>query len=185
MPSRFETLSQEFATTLGVMLNQAVSVVTAGGWQISGEPRIRVVKGFRSLSVNDSPPRITLVAQGGDIITPDLVGGVKIGQARQNIRRLRLFSVKVWCHGANEEQAEQLLHNSIAALDRMAHNSVAFGSEVWEDQSENSDGFERRGTMISFQVVFSVPVFSGAEPLSMAESIEAETDFNGEILACD
>lgn len=153
MASRFETLLAFFATNLD-------------------DPLVTLAKGRRALAEGKSLPRITHVGLGGVVTDTDLVGEGKIintetgAQSRDKIVRVREFNILMAVHGQDEEQAEQLLHNAIAAWEVTTSGSLSFSDEEWTDQQEGADGANRRGTEIRLTLTIRMPVYATSKPLT-------------------
>lgn len=152
MASRLETLIQVFKANLD-------------------DSSVALAKGRRALQESAPLPRITHVALGGDITDTDLVGEGKIvstegAESRDRIVRVRVFNILMAVHGQNEEQAEQLLHNAIAAWESTASGSLSFSEEEWTDQQEGADGANRRGTEIRCTLTIRLPVYAHPKPLT-------------------
>lgn len=135
------------------------------------DSRVTLAKGRRSLAEGKTLPRITHVALGGGITDTDLVGEGKLvdpetgAQTRDKIVRVREFNILMAIHGQDEEQAEQLLHNAIAAWEVTCSGSLSFADEEWTDQQEGSDGVNRRGTEIRCTLTIRLPVYATPKPL--------------------
>jgi hypothetical protein len=115
--------------------------------------------------------------QGGRIEPSDRIGGQHVsgGKARQIL--IRQCGIRFTCWHATEEDAETLLHSTLAAVRKSCHNSVVFSEETWDDQADNEDGHERRGTSISFIATFNIPVFDTIFPVTGPLTHEHETLF--------
>lgn len=157
MASRFQILLDAFTANLN-------------------DPTVSCTKGRRALAQGESLPRITHVGLGGNVTDTDLVGeGVIINddtgsKSRDRIVRVREFNILMAVHGQDEEQAEQLLHNAIAAWESTASGSLSFSDEEWTDQQEGADGANRRGTEIRLTLTIRMPVYATAKPLTNVTS---------------
>lgn len=153
MASRLETLLVAFADFLA-------------------SPAVLQRHGRRALAEGGSVPRITHVGMGGEIVPPDMVGeGLLIdfntgAQTRDRIIRVRQFNTLMVVHGQDEEQAETLFHNAVAAWFAACSGSVEFSAEEWPDQQEGADGVERRGNQIQCTVTIYIPIYQAPKPLT-------------------
>lgn len=133
-----------------------------------------------------SAPRVGLIETGGVIEYPDRVGEhVTEAGIKSRIVAVRARTILVMCHGQTEEQAEQLLHNTIAAARNVLHNSVRFGAESWLDQSEGDDGFVRHGRLVSWEFTWQTPVFDVQRPLTVITGFDETETFGDEEIPCD
>lgn len=149
---------------------------------------VTLLKGRRALQEGKQLPRITHIGLGGAVVDPDLVGEGKIVdpstgyQSRDKIIRVRQFNILMVVHGQNEEQAEQLFHNAIAAWELACSGSLNFSDEEWPDQAEGSDGVNRRGNEIQAVLTVNLPVYAKSKPLTFLTNWAEEGMFTVGIL---
>jgi hypothetical protein len=185
VPSRFEQLALAFVNTWASELTYTVVANGSFGWTLTGTPSIPVRILERSIAEGSRPPAIYIHGLGSSIEPADRVGGGKIGATdRGRILVVRNFTMRHIFWGANIEQAEQMLHNAIAIWWKVAHASLLFSDEVWIDQQEGEDSWDKLGSMLSLNVQVKVPVYATLQPLTVVTSTDSEDTFAGEGEVC-
>lgn len=148
-----------------------------------------VLVGRRETESNNDYPRIVFIPVGGPITEPpSRVGhGLIDPNNRQRIIALRQLQIQVECHAATDEDVEILLHNCVAAVRQAIHNSGPFPmSEVYPDQEEGQDSFDKLGSLAVFTFTVNVPVYDVIRPLKAPVTfVEASETFDGEEVPCN
>ncbi len=126
---------------------------------------VATATGERETQVYAKPPRVVAVPRGApEIVEPDRHGDARYSDKGRILYR-RWFNIEWFCHGADAEgitafgAAEALFKTTLKAIREIAHNSVRFSDELWEDQQTNSDGYERFGTVIRFTSALDIPIY--------------------------
>lgn len=146
----------------------------------------RVVTTRRAFENLRSAPRVGIVEVGGPITYPDRVGEAVIEPGvKARIIGLRNRTVQVYCHGQTEEQAEQLLGNTLAAARAVLHNSMQFGAEEWVDQQPGADGFVKHGRLVMWELTWITPVYDVQRPLTVLQGFDETETFADEEIPCD
>ena len=86
------------------------------------------------------------------------------------IRRLllRQFNIEWHCHGAPDfVDAEDLYLDVLRVVRSCFHDSVQFSNEIWIDQQDLADGFERYGSVIAFTSTIDSPVWEQPQPTAI------------------
>ncbi len=96
---------------------------------------------------------------------PDRPGDFYQDQGRILLLRDFLIRWKVW--DVDFGAAEQLLLKVVRVLRKQNHHSITFSNEVWEDQQDDADGFDKLGTVIAFDTTIALPVYEDV-PLRVA-----------------
>ncbi len=160
--STFVQIVEQVALALAAQSGQtAVRQPGSGGWTLQGlmpaTPDVRVRYRRQDLSANDSPPRVVIVAVGGDIVPPDQVGGVNRNW------RTRVFGMQVFCWGQDDGQTEDLFTNTMLAFQHLTSDGgqpgkpPKFSKENWDSEQDEA-GQATRGWMISFSVSLEITV---------------------------
>lgn len=146
----------------------------------------RIVSTRRDFDNLRSAPRVGVIEVGGPLEYPDRVGeGVTEAGVKARIIAVRTRTLQLHCHGQTEEQAENLLHNTIAAARNALHGSIRFGSEEWVDQQPGGDGFVRHGRLVVWELTWQTPVFDVQRPLTVLAGFDEVESWNGEEIPCD
>lgn len=165
--SRFDQIvakvCADYATIMGYRSVVPQSEGDDGFLITDGAPQapIRVYKGNAAFARNERPPRIVFVPVGGEIKSPDIIGGKPVACIR-----VRYFGIRVFCWGGDFEWTESLLHNLILAIEGPpvansplgAHNAVNFSEEVWTTQLDGQGGDMVMGEQVSFIATYQVQV---------------------------
>lgn len=184
MASRYKQIVAEFGATLADLQGQTLVDRGLDGWILTGPlggtiPNVSLGYKDHHRHVHAAPPRIVCIAQGGDLSAVDQPGGGKNsdGSYRANNRLTRQFNMRVEVWGCDDEQAENLLHNSYLAFIHIAGEPqpgkrAMFTDEVWEDQRPDAGGQETLGALISFNVMFEINVTDAPDTLTIVQAID-------------
>jgi len=125
---------------------------------------VTVALGRRELHRNDSPPRVVFERVGGTIEMTREIGRQDVSGSTAT-RQLfqRNLTCRLHCWGVDEEQAEQLLHNSLVALRRAALGSVLVGEEVWAAEADTGD--VDLGVEVIAEVGIQIPIVDAIQAL--------------------
>jgi hypothetical protein len=136
----------------------------------------RVFFGKNEIHRNHSAPRLVVYLTQGPLVTPDRVGEEKIqvgdDWVRSRIIAVRHVGINVYCHGRDNEETENLLHNSIAAWRKVAHASIGFGSESWP--SEDEGGIVLHGQEAVLSLELHIPVYDIQNTLKFVTGVVDE-----------
>lgn len=145
MSSRLATIVAEFVTKLN-------------------DSSVTVALGRKELHRNNGPPRVVFERVGGPVeMTQDIGRQDTGGQGTRQLwtRSLRLI---MHCWGSTEEQAEQLMHNSLVALRNAVGPGNLFpGEESWEVEAEAGDA--NLGEEVTVEVGLQIPILDEMLPL--------------------
>lgn len=123
-------------------------------------PSMSYDTGEKFLGVNAKTTRIVAVPRGvpSELRQPDRHGDGNFADAGR-ILLLRDFLIhwEVWdvSFGATEALYLDLLRT----LRNRYHHSISFSNETWDDQQEGQDGWDKLGTVISFDSFVVLPVY--------------------------
>lgn len=117
--------------------------------------------GEKFLHVHAATTRVVAVPRGtpGDFRQPDRPGDFYQDQGR--ILLLRDFLIHWRCWDLDFGATEQLFLKVVRLLRKQNHHSIVFSGEVWEDQQEDKDGWDKLGTVISFDTFIAIPIYEG------------------------
>lgn len=137
-------------------------------------PNVLTAVGERELAANAGTPRVVAVPKGSPTIDmTDRPGGEKFTRpdgSSYRMRRLllRRFEIEFHCHGAPDfDSAEKLLIAVIIGARMEFHHSVKFASEIWVDQQDGNDGYEKNGSVIVVTCIIDIPVWDEPNNLIM------------------
>lgn len=137
MTSRLADVVAEFAVTLA-------------------DSSVTVAIGAVELHRNVAPPRIVFERVGGSIEMTREIGRQDVSGEGTRQLLTRNLSLRMHCWGADEEQAEQLMHNAIVAMRRTILGSFQVVSESWEQ--DTSTGDVDLGQEVVVEVVVQIPI---------------------------
>jgi hypothetical protein len=168
------------------MSSRLADIVAEFVTQLS-DASVGVAIGRKELHRLDAPPRVVFERVGGPVDMTQEVGRQDIAGTNAT-RQLwqRNLTVRLHCWGADEEQAEQLLHNALVALRRAALGSVTVGSENWEHEPDAGD--VELGEVVTVEVALAIPVLDRLVALAIPPvggwTFTKASDFNGEAGFC-
>ena len=146
----------------------------------------RIVTTRREFENLKAPPRVGIVEIGGPLSHPDRPGEAEIESGvKARIIGLRNRTLQIYCHGQTEEQAEQMLGNTVAAARNVLHASFDFGAETWLDQQEGADGFRRHGRLVMWEITWTTPVYDVQRPLTILQGFDETETFGDEEIDCN
>lgn len=118
---------------------------------------VTVALGRKELHRNNAPPRVVFERVGGPIEMTKEIGRQDISP--QATRQLWTRSMKLimHCWGTDEEQAEQLMHNSLVALrNAVGPGNLYLGEESWSVEAEEGD--VNLGEEVTVEVGLQIPI---------------------------
>lgn len=134
--------------------------------------------GRRESATNAGSNRVVAIPLGSNVIDPPDQPGFAGYSDQGRCLLLRRFQIEWQCHGVPDTldgppdftNAETLFLATLIAVRQLFHNSVRFGQEIWLDQQEDADSFERFGTVIKFVSTIDIRVY---EPLPTIVTLTA------------
>lgn len=124
--------------------------------------------GEKFFAVHAGTTRIVAAPRGvpSELRQPDRPGDGNFANAGR-ILLLRDFLIHwaVWDKSFGE--TEELYQELLRTLRKQNHHSIVFSNEAWDDQQEGQDGWDKHGTVISFDSFIALPVYERA-PIRVA-----------------
>ncbi len=136
----------------------AIDALVAGSY-----PSLSSDIGEKFFAVHAKTTRIVAAPRGvpSEYRQPDRPGDGNFANAGR-ILLLRDFLIhwKIW--DVSFEATENLLLDLVRMLRKQNHHSITFSNEVWEDQQEEQDGWDKLGTLVSLDCFVTLPIYEQA-----------------------
>lgn len=119
--------------------------------------------GEKFLAVNAKTTRIVGVPRGtpSEFRQPDRHGDGNYANAGR-ILLLRDFLIHWQIWDLSFELTENLMLDLVRTLRKQNHHTITFMNEVWEDQQDEQDGWDKRGTLVSLDCTIALPIYEQA-----------------------
>lgn len=123
--------------------------------------------GRRNVDRNEDAPTVCAIPTGSPEITMANMPGEQEFTSgdgtKYRMRRLliRNFVIMWECHGApHYVDAELLFEHVLRTMRNATHYSSIFSGERWIDQQPDGDSYYRHGSVIEFQSIVQIPLWS-------------------------
>lgn len=131
-------------------------------------PSLSADTGEKFFAVHAGTTRVVAAPRGvpSELRQPDRPGDGNFADVGR-ILLLRDFLIhwEVWDKSFGETEALYL--EVLRTLRYQNHHSIVFSNETWDDQQEGNDGWDKHGTVISFDSFIALPVYERA-PIRVA-----------------
>jgi len=121
-------------------------------------PTLRVALGRRELHRNDDVPRVVVIPIGGPIGATQEIGRRDLLTSATRSLYQRELTCEVYCWAGDYEATEQLLHNVVVAMRRVALGSWQPLTERWLSDEEQTSGDVLRGHVAVLEAMLIIPI---------------------------
>ncbi len=131
-------------------------------------PSLLAKIGERYLATHEGTTSIVAVPRGApsELRQPDRPGDGNFADVGR-ILLLRDFLIHWQVWDVSFGATEALYLEVIRTLRYQNHHSIVFSNEAWDDQQDGQDGWDKLGTVISFDSFIALPVYERA-PIRVA-----------------
>lgn len=125
---------------------------------ILADPNVQVVMGRAELVRHERAPRIVFVPVGGPVGPATEIGRRDIGGLSTRTLHERALKCEIYCWGRDFAEAEQLLENTVVAIQRSVLGSYELGAETWVTETEDGQADLQYGALVMLEATLVLPV---------------------------